>query len=69
MFRRLVDMWSDVPPRDIANKVKHFFRLYSRNRHKQTVSCPTFQYEKYGVEDNRFDLRQLFYEANWSMPF
>jgi NAD+ synthase (glutamine-hydrolysing) len=34
MFRRLVDMWSDVPPREIANKVKHFFKLYSNNRHK-----------------------------------
>jgi NAD+ synthase (glutamine-hydrolysing) len=57
MFRCLVDMWENVPPREIATKVKHFFRMYSKNRHKQTVSCPVFQHEKYGVEDNRYDLR------------
>jgi NAD+ synthase (glutamine-hydrolysing) len=34
MFRRLVDIWTHLAPADIAWKVKHFFRMYSINRHK-----------------------------------
>jgi hypothetical protein len=30
---------------------------------------PVFIQERYAVEDNRFDLRQLFYETDWKMPF
>jgi hypothetical protein len=30
---------------------------------------PCYCQERYGVEDNRFDLRQLFYDTDWTVPF
>ncbi|ODV93154.1 hypothetical protein PACTADRAFT_47078 [Pachysolen tannophilus NRRL Y-2460] len=58
MFIKLLHEWSDVyKPRIIAEKVNRFFWYYAVNRHKQTVSTPSYHAEQYSPDDNRFDLR------------
>lgn len=57
MFERLLHLWSDKSPREIAEKVKKFFFFYSVNRHKMTVLTPSYHAESYGTDDNRYDLR------------
>jgi len=69
MFERLVRVWSDVEPAEVAAKVKHFFRNYAVNRHKATVLPPAYHAEDYSPEDNRFDLRQFLYRAAWPWQF
>ncbi|KAI3925786.1 hypothetical protein MKX01_003345 [Papaver californicum] len=54
---------------EIANKVKQFFKYYSINRHKMTVSTPSYHAESYSPEDNRFDLRQFLYNSSWPLQF
>lgn len=39
------------------------------NRHKQTVSTPSYHVENYSVDDNRFDMRQFMYNVNWPYQF
>ena len=58
-----------LPPPQIAEKVKHFFRCYSINRHKMTVITPSYHAESYSPDDNRFDLRQFLYNNTWSWQF
>ncbi len=60
MFETLLLHWSEsrqLAPREIADKVKKFFRFYAINRHKSTVLTPAYHCESYGTDDNRFDLR------------
>uniref|UniRef100_A0A4W3JCJ0 Glutamine-dependent NAD(+) synthetase n=1 Tax=Callorhinchus milii TaxID=7868 RepID=A0A4W3JCJ0_CALMI len=53
----------------VAEKVKHFFRMYAINRHKMTVLTPAYHAEQYSPDDNRFDLRPFLYNTNWSWQF
>ena len=69
MYTRLIDEMPHTEPKEIAKKVKHFFTRYSINRHKASIMPPSLCIDKYGSDDNRFDLRQLFYETNWTVPF
>lgn len=70
MFCRLVSTWkSDLTPKEVAEKVKHFFRCYAINRHKMTVLTPSVHAEIYSPDDNRFDHRPFLYRANWSWQF
>uniref|UniRef100_A0A1Q3G1P3 Glutamine-dependent NAD(+) synthetase n=1 Tax=Culex tarsalis TaxID=7177 RepID=A0A1Q3G1P3_CULTA len=70
MFCKLVSTWRDsCSPREIADKVKHFFRCYAINRHKMTVLTPAYHAESYSPDDNRFDHRPFLYRANWSWQF
>ncbi|XP_038116645.1 glutamine-dependent NAD(+) synthetase [Culex quinquefasciatus] len=70
MFCKLVSTWRDCcTPREIADKVKHFFRCYAINRHKMTVLTPAYHAESYSPDDNRFDHRPFLYRANWSWQF
>jgi NAD+ synthase (glutamine-hydrolysing) len=66
MFETLLVKWyskkdpvtqKPLTPKDIAEKVKKFFRYYSINRHKMTVLTPSYHAEGYGNDDNRFDHR------------
>jgi NAD+ synthase (glutamine-hydrolysing) len=68
MFRRLLSEWP-IPPEKIANKVKKFFILYGRNRHKMTVITPSVHIEDQSVDDNRYDLRPFLYNTKWSAQF
>jgi NAD+ synthase (glutamine-hydrolysing) len=70
MFEHLLLKWGVHSPRkltarQIADKVKLFFKFYSQNRHKSTVLTPSYHCENYGTDDNRFDLRQFLYDQSW----
>ncbi len=54
---------------DVAIKVKHFFKCYGINRHKQTTLTPSYYAESYSPDDNRFDLRPFLYPIAWSRQF
>ncbi|XP_062973441.1 glutamine-dependent NAD(+) synthetase [Elgaria multicarinata webbii] len=70
MFCKLITMWKEIcAPREVASKVKHFFRMYSVNRHKMTTLTPSYHAENYSPDDNRFDLRPFLYNAAWSWQF
>lgn len=70
MFCRLVATWKgDLSPKEVADKVKHFFRCYAINRHKMTVLTPSVHMEGYSPDDNRFDHRPFLYRPNWSWQF
>ncbi|KAF7251743.1 Glutamine-dependent NAD(+) synthetase [Varanus komodoensis] len=70
MFCKLITMWKEIcTPREVASKVKHFFRMYSVNRHKMTTLTPSYHAENYSPDDNRFDLRPFLYNTAWSWQF
>ncbi|XAR55171.1 NAD(+) synthase (glutamine-hydrolyzing) [Bertholletia excelsa] len=70
MFKNLCYRWgSQLTPFEVAEKVKHFFKYYSINRHKMTVLTPSYHAESYSPEDNRFDLRQFLYNSRWPYQF
>ncbi|KAH7388544.1 hypothetical protein KP509_16G081100 [Ceratopteris richardii] len=70
MFQNLCHHWrGKLTPAEVANKVKHFFKYYSINRHKMTTLTPSYHAENYSPEDNRFDLRQFLYNTRWPWQF
>ena len=69
MFEKLAQEWNHLPPDEVAEKVKKFFRYYAINRHKMTTLTPSYHAEPYSPEDNRFDLRQFLYNTRWSWQF
>ena len=78
MFKSLVQEWAegfggklkrDLEISEVAEKVKRFFRYYSINRHKMTTLTPSVHMENYSPEDNRHDLRQIFYNVRWPYQF
>lgn len=70
MFCKLIHMWKEaLSPMEVAQKVKHFFRMYSVNRHKMTTVTPSYHAESYSPDDNRFDLRPFLYNTRWSWQF
>ncbi|XP_053305509.1 glutamine-dependent NAD(+) synthetase [Spea bombifrons] len=69
MFCKLLLMWRTISPREVGEKVKYFFRMYSINRHKMTTLTPAYHAESYGTDDNRFDLRPFLYNAGWAWQF
>lgn len=72
MFEHLCVDWKDrrgLSYKEIAEKVKKFFRFYAINRHKSTVLTPSYHCENYGTDDNRFDLRQFLYDTTWEHQF
>nr|XP_019935239.1 PREDICTED: glutamine-dependent NAD(+) synthetase [Paralichthys olivaceus] len=70
MFCKLIHMWKDsLSTMEVAQKVKHFFRMYSINRHKMTTATPSYHAESYSPDDNRFDLRPFLYNTRWPWQF
>lgn len=70
MFQNLCHKWCGrLTPNEVAEKVKHFFKYYSINRHKMTVLTPSYHTESYSPEDNRYDLRQFLYNSRWPYQF
>uniref|UniRef100_A0A8C2WI37 Glutamine-dependent NAD(+) synthetase n=1 Tax=Cyclopterus lumpus TaxID=8103 RepID=A0A8C2WI37_CYCLU len=70
MFCKLIHTWKDaLSPAEVAQKVKHFFRMYSVNRHKMTTVTPSYHAESYSPDDNRFDLRPFLYNTRWTWQF
>ncbi|XP_061466657.1 glutamine-dependent NAD(+) synthetase isoform X2 [Rhineura floridana] len=70
MFCKLITIWKEIcAPREVASKVKHFFQMYSVNRHKMTTLTPSYHAANYSPDDNRFDLRPFLYNTAWSWQF
>uniref|UniRef100_A0A665U5J8 Glutamine-dependent NAD(+) synthetase n=1 Tax=Echeneis naucrates TaxID=173247 RepID=A0A665U5J8_ECHNA len=70
MFCKLIHIWKDLlSPMEVAQKVKHFFRMYSVNRHKMTTVTPSYHAEGYSPDDNRFDHRPFLYNTLWTWQF
>ena len=70
VFSSLAPRWQDkYTPKETAEKIKHFFRAYSMNRHKATVLTPSYHAEDYSPDDNRFDLRPFLYNTEWELQF
>ncbi|OCT83757.1 glutamine-dependent NAD(+) synthetase [Xenopus laevis] len=70
MFCKLLLMWKNrCTPKQVSDKVKHFFRTYSINRHKMTTLTPSYHAESYSPDDNRFDLRPFLYNVAWNWQF
>ena len=69
MFEKLAQEWNHLPPHEVAEKVKRFFRYYAINRHKMTTLTPSYHAESYSPDDNRFDLRQFLYNVRWTWQF
>ncbi|XP_056615131.1 glutamine-dependent NAD(+) synthetase [Triplophysa dalaica] len=70
MFCKLIHSWKGAfSPSQVAAKVKHFFRVYSINRHKMTTVTPSYHAENYSPDDNRFDLRPFLYNTRWDWQF
>jgi NAD+ synthase (glutamine-hydrolysing) len=71
-YQRLLSDWHARPgygPRQIAHKVKHFFKFYAINRHKTTVITPSPHMSAYNPDDNRHDLRPFLYNVQWPWQF
>ncbi|XP_033217221.1 glutamine-dependent NAD(+) synthetase [Belonocnema kinseyi] len=69
MFCKLVHTWDNCTPKEVADKVKHFYRCYAINRHKMTVLTPSCHAETYSPDDNRFDHRPFLYNHSWKWQF
>ncbi|XP_023314568.1 glutamine-dependent NAD(+) synthetase isoform X3 [Trichogramma pretiosum] len=69
MFCNLVNTWDNITPKEVADKVKHFYRCYAINRHKMTTLTPSVHMETYSPDDNRFDHRPFLYNHMWKWQF
>jgi len=70
MYTKLLQEWGGrLTPRQIAEKVKHFFFEHARNRHKMTILTPSVHMEQYSPDDNRFDLRPFLYPSRFPFQF
>lgn len=68
MFLKLLEIWKELTPTQIRDKVWKFFFYYGINRHKMTTLTPSYHAEGYSPCDNRFDLRQFLYPM-WQRQF
>lgn len=70
MFCKLTYLWAETcGAKEVADKVKLFFRFYSINRHKMTVLTPAYHAESYSPDDHRFDQRPFLYNYRWLWQF
>lgn len=70
MYCKLTRLWhGNCTPKEIADKVKHFYRCYAINRHKMTILTPSCHVEEYTPEDNRTDYRPFLYNHTWKWQF
>ncbi|KAK4886681.1 hypothetical protein RN001_002952 [Aquatica leii] len=70
MYCKLIQTWANqCSPKEVAEKVKHFFRCYAINRHNMVVLTPSYHTARYNPDDNRFDHRPFLYRSNWCWQF
>ncbi|CAG9321354.1 unnamed protein product [Blepharisma stoltei] len=68
-YKKLLSEWRHLSKLEIATKVKRFYTLYGKNRHKMATITPSLHVESYSADDNRYDIRPLFYNFQWEMQF
>ena len=69
MFDHLYSTRNYADVKELATKVKTFFLLYSRNRHKMASMTPVFHYYHEGCDAGRLDLRPITYATDWGYQF
>lgn len=74
MFKHLLAQWGpatkrDLTAKEVAKKVKYFFKMYAINRHKMNTLTPSVHAESYSPDDNRFDLRPFLLSPLWAYQF
>lgn len=69
MFERVRRVKKELTAEEVAAKIKHFFRYYSMNRHKQTTITPSMHFQSSSCDDNRFDMRPFLYNCDWTFQF
>lgn len=69
MFERVRRIQKDLSFEQVAAKIKHFFRFYSINRHKQTTVTPAMHFQASSCDDNRYDMRPFLYNTDWTFQF
>lgn len=69
MFERVRRIRKELSAEEVAAKIKHFFRHYSINRHKQTTVTPSMHFQASSCDDNRFDMRPFLYNCDWTFQF
>eukprot|EP00672_Neobodo_designis_P021687 CAMPEP_0174828262 /NCGR_PEP_ID=MMETSP1114-20130205/1222_1 /TAXON_ID=312471 /ORGANISM="Neobodo designis, Strain CCAP 1951/1" /LENGTH=765 /DNA_ID=CAMNT_0016061975 /DNA_START=45 /DNA_END=2345 /DNA_ORIENTATION=+ len=70
MYQKVSRLWCDaLTPRQIADRVKRFFRYYAINRHKVSVLPPAVHLGSHSPDDNRYDQRQIIYNCAWPWQF
>uniref|UniRef100_A0A183UY11 Glutamine-dependent NAD(+) synthetase n=1 Tax=Toxocara canis TaxID=6265 RepID=A0A183UY11_TOXCA len=84
-FLKLLPLWHDVTPEEMAKKVKRFYWRYGANRHKATILTPgtyftdrnhwnflnlsAYHAERYSCDDHRNDHRPFLYNSAWEWQF
>lgn len=68
-YLRLLSIWTDRRPSQIAEKTMRFYRFYAINRHKATIITPSVHLSAYNPDDNRHDLRPFLYVVQWPWQF
>ena len=68
MFRRLCSEWS-LPPHLIAEKVKTFFILYGKNKHKISSMTPSINTQQLVDIDSVRPDRLILYNISWKAQF
>lgn len=68
-FKVLSRAWTHLPIETVATKVKKFYTLHGRNRHKMNVVTPSVHVEGYSADDNRFDTRPMIYNYSWNLQY
>jgi hypothetical protein len=70
MYQKVSRLWCDtLTPRQIADRVKKFFRYYAMNRHKVSILPPAVHLGSHSPDDNRYDQRQILYNCAWPWQF
>ena len=68
-FKKLANVWNHLSKEAVATKVKRFYTLHGRNRHKMNVVTPSVHVEGYSADDNRFDTRPMICNYSWKFQF
>ncbi len=69
MFERVRRIKKELIVEEVSTKIKHFFRYYSINRHKQSTIAPSIHFQACSCDDNRFYMRSFLYNCEWTFQF
>jgi NAD+ synthase (glutamine-hydrolysing) len=65
-FEHLRLAWTEASPREVAAKVRRFYNLAARHRHKATVLTPALLLDPRAPDDRRADPRPFLLDTEWT---
>lgn len=68
-YEYLCDIFPDVDRELIFTKIKRFYRLYRKNRHKTTILTPSVHISSNSCDDARYDFRPFLYQTDNAYEF